>query len=155
ASDGLALDRDGCWRNEGERALAQEGPLWPRREVNRVIGDRVIGEVSVAQEELKTVTDNETKAAAAAETSAAPITLAPSTVAPGTVAPGTTAPSTDRISIDDFMKVELRVAKVLAAERVPKSNKLLKLQVDAGIEQRTLVAGIAEAYDPESLVGKT
>ena len=60
-----------------------------------------------------------------------------------------------RISIDDFMKVELRTAKVLAAERVPKSNKLLKLQVDAGAEQRTLVAGIAEAYEPDALVGKT
>ena len=47
------------------------------------------------------------------------------------------------------MKVELRVAKVLAAERVPKSKKLLKLQVDVGTEQRTLVAGIAEAYEPE------
>src|SRR2546428_13840976 len=53
------------------------------------------------------------------------------------------------------MTVEMRVAKVLAAERGPKSNKLLKLQVDAGSEHRTLVAGIAEAYEPESLVGKT
>ena len=62
-------------------------------------------------------------------------------------------PST--ITIDDFMKVELRVAKVLAAERVPKSNKLLKLLVDVGTEQRTIVAGIAEAYEPEALVGRT
>ena len=61
----------------------------------------------------------------------------------------------ERISIDDFMKVELRVAKVLAAERVPKSKKLLKLQVDVGTEQRTIVAGIAEAYEPEALVGRT
>ena len=53
------------------------------------------------------------------------------------------------------MKVELRVAKVLAAERVPKSNKLLKLHVDVGTEQRTIVAGIAEAYEPEALVGRT
>ena len=44
---------------------------------------------------------------------------------------------------------------MLAAERVPKSKKLLKLHVDVGTEQRTLVAGIAEAYDPESLVGRT
>jgi methionyl-tRNA synthetase len=65
------------------------------------------------------------------------------------------APAAERISIDDFMKVELRVAKVLAAERVPKSNRLLKLQVDVGTEQRTLVAGIAEAYEPETLIGKT
>ena len=53
------------------------------------------------------------------------------------------------------MKVELRVAKVLAAERVEKSKKLLKLSVDVGTEHRTLVAGIAEAYEPEALVGKT
>jgi len=68
--------------------------------------------------------------------------------------PGTSVPS-DRISIDDFMKVELRVAKVLAAERVPKSKRLLKLQVDVGTEVRTLVAGIAEAYEPETLIGRT
>jgi methionyl-tRNA synthetase len=53
------------------------------------------------------------------------------------------------------MKVELRVAKVLAAERVPKSKRLLKLQVDVGTEVRTLVAGIAEAYEPETLIGRT
>jgi methionyl-tRNA synthetase len=71
------------------------------------------------------------------------------------VAPSTLAPPSDRISIEDFMKVELRVAKVLTAEKVEKSKKLLKLSVDVGTEQRTLVAGIAEAYEPESLVGKT
>jgi methionyl-tRNA synthetase len=59
------------------------------------------------------------------------------------------------MSIDDFMKVQLRVAKVLAAEAVPKSKKLLKLTVDAGTEQRTIVAGIADAYAPEQLVGRT
>ena len=70
-------------------------------------------------------------------------------------APATTVATGDRISIDDFMKVELRVAKVLTAEKVPKSKKLLKLTVDVGTEQRTLVAGIAEAYEPEALVGRT
>jgi methionyl-tRNA synthetase len=53
------------------------------------------------------------------------------------------------------MRVELRVAKVLAAERVPKSSKLLKLQVDTGVDQRTIVAGIAESYEPEALVGRS
>ena len=53
------------------------------------------------------------------------------------------------------MKVELRTARVLSAEKVEKSKKLLKLQVDVGSEQRTLVAGIADAYEPETLVGKT
>ena len=47
------------------------------------------------------------------------------------------------------------LAKVVAAERVPKSQKLLKLLVDVGSEQRTIVAGIAEAYEPDSLVGRT
>ena len=61
----------------------------------------------------------------------------------------------ERLSIDEFMKIELRVARVLAAERVPKSKKLLKLSVDLGTEQRTLVAGIAEAYEAEALVGRT
>ena len=60
-----------------------------------------------------------------------------------------------KITIDDFMKVELRTAKVLAAEKVPNSKKLIKLSIDVGTEQRTLVAGIAEAYEPEQLVGRT
>jgi methionyl-tRNA synthetase len=69
--------------------------------------------------------------------------------------PPSTLEAKQPISIDDFMKVELRVAKVLGAERVPKSNRLLKLLVDVGTEQRTIVAGIAEAYEPETLVGRT
>jgi methionyl-tRNA synthetase len=64
-------------------------------------------------------------------------------------------PADDRITIEDFMKVELRTAKILEAERVPKSKKLLKMRVDVGTEQRTIVAGIGEAYEPEALVGKT
>ena len=59
-----------------------------------------------------------------------------------------------KIPIDDFRKVELRVAEVLAGERVPKSKKLLKLTVKVGEEVRTIVAGIAEHYEPESLVGR-
>ena len=55
----------------------------------------------------------------------------------------------------EVAKVELRVAKVLQAERVPKSTRLLKLLVDVGSEQRTIVAGIAESYEPETLVGRT
>lgn len=58
------------------------------------------------------------------------------------------------ISIDDFKKIDLRIAKVLEAERVPKSEKLLKLQILVGDEKRQLVAGIAQHYKPEELVGK-
>jgi methionyl-tRNA synthetase len=66
-----------------------------------------------------------------------------------------TAAGGDRLSIDDFMKIDLRVAKVLTAEKVPNSRKLVKMTIDVGTEQRTLVAGIAEAYEPEQLIGRT
>ncbi|MBN2398529.1 MAG: methionine--tRNA ligase subunit beta, partial [Deltaproteobacteria bacterium] len=59
----------------------------------------------------------------------------------------------EQISFEDFEKVDLRVAQVIAAERVKKSDKLLKLKIDAG-EERTIVAGIGEQYRPEDLVGK-
>lgn len=58
------------------------------------------------------------------------------------------------ITIDDFKKIDLRVGKIITVERVEKSDKLLKLQVDIGEEQRQIVAGIGLAYDPEALVGK-
>jgi len=87
-----------------------------------------------------------------------PIGGAGTVSAPGAtqaVGAGSTPAEDNRISIDEFMKVELRVAKVLEAEAVPKSKKLMKLKVDVGNEQRTIVAGIAEAYQPEQLVGRT
>lgn len=58
------------------------------------------------------------------------------------------------IQIDDFMKVELRVAQVLEAEKIPKADKLLKLQLDLGYETRQVVSGIAKFYQPDELVGK-
>ena len=60
-----------------------------------------------------------------------------------------------RISIDEFMKIELRVAVVAAAEKVKGSKKLIKMEIDLGSERRTIVAGIAEAYAPETLVGRS
>ncbi len=59
-----------------------------------------------------------------------------------------------KISIDDFTKVELRVGQVKAAEKVKNADKLLRLEVDLGTEVRQIVAGIAEAYAPESLIGR-
>ncbi|HVZ72285.1 MAG TPA: methionine--tRNA ligase [Polyangia bacterium] len=69
-------------------------------------------------------------------------------------APAEHAPPAE-IAMDDFAKIELRTAKVLSAERVPKADKLLKLELDVGAERRTVVSGIAAAYAPEALVGKT
>ncbi len=64
------------------------------------------------------------------------------------------APEKTKITIDDFAKVELRVAQVLVAERVPKSDKLLRLEVDLGDEKRQILAGIAQHYEPEKLIGR-
>lgn len=58
------------------------------------------------------------------------------------------------ITIDDFNKLDIRVGKVLAAERMEKSNKLLKLTIDTGVDQRTVLSGIAQHYSPEEMVGK-
>jgi methionyl-tRNA synthetase len=58
------------------------------------------------------------------------------------------------ISIDDFAKVDLRVAQILVAERVPKADKLLRLEVDLGYEKRQILAGIAQYYEPEKLIGR-
>ena len=65
-----------------------------------------------------------------------------------------TKPDTPEITIDDFLKVDLRVARVLVAERIPKSDKLLRLEVDLGYEKRQILAGIAQFYEPEKLVGR-
>ena len=85
------------------------------------------------------------------ETISAP--TAPSTAA--LPVPKPAAPAADgKISIDDFSKVELRVGQVKVAERVKGADKLLRLEVDLGTEVRQVVAGIAEAYAPETLVGR-
>ncbi|MGC2163994.1 MAG: methionine--tRNA ligase subunit beta [Silvibacterium sp.] len=84
---------------------------------------------------------------------AAPIP-APETTSTSAAAKSAPALPEGKISIDDFAKVELRVAQIKVAERVPKADKLLRLEVDLGYEQRQILAGIAEAYEPESLVGR-
>ena len=113
-------------------ALGTIEPLFPRMEHT--------------VEELRAMSD------AGGTTPPEPASPAPS-AAPAAANPA--AAANDKISIDDFMKVDLRVAKVLTAEKVPNSRKLVKLSIDVGNEQRTLVAGIAEAYEPEQLVGRT
>jgi methionyl-tRNA synthetase len=87
-----------------------------------------------------------------------PTTSSTAASSPGPAAAGTQAPTTvgpAQVTIDEFQKIQLKTAKVLNAERVPKSEKLLKLQVSIGSEQRQIVAGIGKKYEPESLVGKT
>jgi methionyl-tRNA synthetase len=139
--DGLSWNRDGRWRNTGERTLLSEGALWPRKETS------LVSDIPLPPDQPSPGARVDSAHAPSAPGTPASVT--------GAQQPPAGAPSGDRISIDDFMKVELRTARVLSAEKVEKSRKLLKLQVDVGSEQRTLVAGIAEAYEPETLVGKT
>jgi methionyl-tRNA synthetase len=141
----LRLERDATWKSDLARRLTRAGAMWPRLEPRA-------GAAEAAPSVSLSSTEN-----AVSESSQPPTPVPPPAPAPpapvGSAAP---APAgAERLSIDDFMKLELRVAKVLAAERVPKSKKLLKLQVDLGTEQRQLVAGIAEAYEPEALVGRS
>jgi len=63
-------------------------------------------------------------------------------------------PETEEVTIDDFMKLDFRVAEVVKAEAVKKTDKLLKIQLDLGYEKRQVISGIAEHYTPEQLVGK-
>ncbi|MBI3603427.1 MAG: methionine--tRNA ligase [Nitrospirae bacterium] len=81
-----------------------------------------------------------------------PTTTTPQIPAAPAAAQPAAAPA--QITIDEFMKIQLKTATVLSAERVPKSEKLLKLQVDLGSEQRQIVAGIGKKYEPEQLIGK-
>ena len=140
----LRLDRDGAWKANLARTVVKGAAIWPRLE-SRAPAKGPSGDTSVSDQNPPT-----------------PAPPAPSPQADGTSAPASAADATTAgkpaapgvIDINTFMSVELRVAKVLAAERVPKSKKLLKLRVDAGTDERTIVAGIAEAYEPEPLVGK-
>ena len=64
------------------------------------------------------------------------------------------APAKDQCTFDEFEKMDIRTATVLEAERVPKTDKLLKLTIDTGLDKRVIVSGIAEYYSPEEMVGK-
>jgi methionyl-tRNA synthetase len=79
---------------------------------------------------------------------AAPVAAVQTSVAPQVAA------EPQHITIDDFIKVDLRVAQILVAERVPKADKLLRLEVDLGYEKRQILAGIAQYYEPEKLIGR-
>jgi methionyl-tRNA synthetase len=105
-----------------------------------------VGSVTAAEQAV--VADSASAKISPASSAAAPVAApAASTTTPiATEAP--------KISIEDFAKVDLRVAIIRVAERVPKADRLLRLEVDLGYEQRQILAGIAEAYTPESLIGR-
>jgi methionyl-tRNA synthetase len=81
--------------------------------------------------------------------------LGPAAEAPAPApAPEGGSPLAPQITIDDFVKIDLRVATIIEAEKVKGADKLLRLIVDVGFEKRQIVAGIAKAYEPEKLVGR-
>ncbi|HEY3990051.1 MAG TPA: methionine--tRNA ligase [Acidobacteriaceae bacterium] len=155
--------------------LGEAAPLFPRAEKDAVTRMKEMEEnrpKSALEQALASVptvrveppaTDKPAEKAdtTAPEAGPKPITGAPLNPAaaatptlPGTgqITPGQVTPG--QITIDDFTKVELRVAQVKVAERVPKADKLLRLEVDLGTETRQILAGIAESYEPESLIGR-
>jgi methionyl-tRNA synthetase len=154
----LRLDTDTQWRASEHKSIVNAGPLWPR------IEDKGTG---------ATVTDSDApqgsaSAKASADRSASAETTADKPMASASAeataarpaAPASATATADKppeqIAIEDFMKVQLRTAKVLEAERVPKSKKLVQLKVEVGEPApRTIVAGIAESYEPEQLVGRS
>jgi methionyl-tRNA synthetase len=92
--------------------------------------------------------------AAASEPAGPPVIPGGSTAPVQEAAPPQVAQVPQHITIDDFVKVDLRVAQILVAERVPKADKLLRLEVDLGYEKRQILAGIAQYYEPEKLIGR-
>lgn len=124
---------DAVWGKLATGTKVQKGePLFPRIEVTEA-GETVIAATK--------------KTAAKAIKAEAPKAEAKKEVKPAAAAAG-------EITVDDFAKIDLRVATVVAAERVPKTDKLIKLQVKIGDEERTIVSGIAQHYEPENLIGK-
>ena len=129
--------------------FGEPAPLFPRAEKDVIermhnLEDQNTGSVVEAAATAPLVANEPTAPALpSAETTAAPAAVP-------------TAPPQEpqRISIDDFSKVELRVARILVAERVPKADKLLRLEVDLGFEKRQILAGIAQYYEPEKLIGR-
>jgi len=124
------------------------GSLAPDTTIHK--GTSLFPRIESKPQGAKTVSDTPTPSQPTAATPA-PATATPQTPAPAAPA----APA--QITIDEFMKIQLKTAKVLTAERVPKSEKLLKLQVSLGegTEPRQIVAGIGKKYTPEALIGKT
>lgn len=124
---------DAVWGKLATGTKVQKGePLFPRIEVTEA-GETVIAATK--------------KTAAKAIKAEAPKAEAKKEAKPAAAAAG-------EITIDDFAKIDLRVATVVAAERVPKTDKLIKLQVKIGDEERIIVSGIAQHYEPENLIGK-
>lgn len=146
---------DAAWRADAARQVLNSGALWPRIEGETVTAVSPVQGGTTVSESTPPPTPSALPQTPAAAVPAAAPAVAPVAATGAAAAAGDAVAADTRIAIDEFMKVELRVARILEAERVPKSKKLMKLTVDAGTETRTIVAGIAESYAPEQLTGRS
>jgi methionyl-tRNA synthetase len=134
--------------------LGKVEPVFPRADKSAIERMQRM-EQERALEKERTGQAPQTESAAASAAAQSPATTAPAAPQPAAVtAPPASAPADSKISIDDFLKVEMRVGQVKNAERVKGADKLLRLEVDIGTEVRQVVAGIALAYEPEKLIGR-
>ncbi len=141
------VDRMLEWENAGRLDLLKSGYPLPAPELLfRKIED---AEVAAQVEKLH---DNLKKATMTSDNSANTNAQQPSEAA--TVEAPAYLPPKPEITIDDFAKIDLRVATILSAEKVEKADKLLKLELDLGYEKRTVLSGIAQHFKPEEIVGK-
>ena len=107
-----------------------------------------------AKTESKKMEENKPTPTPQTETAAAPVASPAAALVESAAATPQVVEEKQFITIDDFVKVDLRVAQILVAERVPKADKLLRLEVDLGYEKRQILAGIAQYYEPEKLIGR-
>lgn len=132
--------------------LGKVEPVFPRADKSAI--ERM---QTLEEQNKQTVAPPSTSATATTSpggTAQAPSAPATEHVSASTPFTGIYAPSTDKIAIDDFIKIDLRVAQVKIAEPVKGADKLLRLEVDLGYEQRQILAGIAKYYKPEELIGR-
>jgi methionyl-tRNA synthetase len=129
------------WENAGKMKLLSVG--YSLREPHLLFRKIEDAEITEQIEKLKAAS----KKALEAMNATQPVTA-------GGVVPAVAKEAKPEIQYDDFAKLDLKAATVIACEKVPKADKLLKLQVDLGHEKRTIVSGIAQHYTPEQMVGK-
>ena len=153
---------------EAGQEIPSPAPIFPRADLKRF--EQLEKEALAKQEQImstpvepNSAPNAATEVAASAEATTATSPNGATTTSSQAVSSGAAqalevqneAAQPNFITIDDFAKVQLRVGKVIEAERIPKADKLLRLQVDLGTEKRQILAGIAQHYTPDEMIGRS
>ena len=149
----LRLDRDTAWAAAPgtARTIVKGEALWPRIDAGKA---RDAVAVTGPGGPLPTKKERAMEEADQPAVTDAPAAVAAAAAAAPAAAPAAQNADEARIAFDDFMKVDLRVGRVVTAEAVPKSKKLVRLELETGSGVRQVVAGIARAYAPDTLIGR-